>query len=207
MMQYLMAGQSMLSSIQGYQAEKAQYKASMAWQKYSNTMIRLSDSINQNAITTNSIFAQDQSIFEEQQIQEGSIGALAQAEVGAAAAGVKGRSVNQSMLDIKRNAANRENERVINLRNQFIAFDQQRLQSRFSAEQSQDRSYLPKPSLASALLNGASKAAGAYGKGGGSTPSFGEMRAGVSSYLSGTGYGTGRDVYRSVNSSRNSDIF
>lgn len=164
-MWWMMAAQAGMSFMQAGQqlaADKAQYKARKAWQTYSNTMVRLSDSMNQNAITTNEIIAQ--SAFAEQAlgIKRSSILTQAKSEVAAAAAGVKGRSVNQSMIDIQRNAAARETERQTSLSNANLAFDQQRLQSRMSAEMQQDYTYLPKPNPATYYLNAAMQTAQSF---------------------------------------------
>jgi hypothetical protein len=173
-------GMNMLSAGQSYKADKAQYKASKAWQAYSNTMVRLSDAVNQNAITTNTLMAGDAFAEQALQIKRGSTMASAQVEVGAAAAGVKGRSVNQAMFDVQRNAAAREYERQQGFKNTMLAFDQQRLQSAMSAEMQQDYSYIPKPKAASYFLNAAAKSfdfasgfmgGGSGGSGGGASGS------------------------------------
>lgn len=155
-------GMNMLSAGQSYAADKAQYKASKAWQAYSNTMVRLSDAVNQNAITTNTLMAGDAFAEQALQIRKGGILASAQVETQAAAAGVKGRSVNQAMFDVQRNAAARESERQQSFKNTMLSFDQQRLQSSMSAEMQQDYSYIPKPKAASYILNAAMKSFSAY---------------------------------------------
>lgn len=157
-----MMGAKVLGAIGQYQADKARNKAERAWQAYSNTMTRLSDSVNQNAITSNAILAMETSVAQGLQIERNAIDASAQVENDAAAAGVTGRSVNRVMFGVMRNAAERENERQINLRNSRLETDQQRLNSRMSAEMQQDYTYLPKPKLASYLLGAASGAGQTY---------------------------------------------
>lgn len=155
-------GMQMMGAIGQYQSDKAQNKAQRALQAYNNTMTRLSDSINQNAITTNSILALETSVAQGLQIKENAIDASAQVEVDAAAAGVTGKSVNRVMMDVMRNASERENERQINLRNAKLEADQQRLNSRMGAEMQQDYSYLPKPKIGTYLLKGAMGATKTY---------------------------------------------
>lgn len=145
-------GTQALSMFNQFQADKAEYKAKAAWQKYSNTMTRLSDSVNQNVITTNELLAYDASQAESNQIKRDSLFTSAKIEVAAAAADTKGRSVNQAMFDVQRNAAARQSERQVSFKNQVLAFDQQRVSSRMSADASQDYSYLPKPKAASYIL-------------------------------------------------------
>ena len=145
-----------------------------AWQNYSNTMVRLSDAVNQNAITTNEILSEQ--AFAEQAIgiKQSNILTEAQAQVTAAAAGVKGVSVDDVMLDINRNAAEAENKRQNDLAASRLSFDAQRQNSAMSAAQSQDYSYIPRPKLGSYLLDATIKSFG--GSGGfsaGQTPSSG----------------------------------
>lgn len=152
-------GMNLLSGSASYSADKAQYAARKAWQDYSNKMTRLSDAVSQNAITTNQIMAADNLADQALQIKRGGILASAQVESQAAAAGVKGRSVNQAMFDVQRNAAARESERQTAFKNTMLAFDQQRLNSAMTAEMNQDYSYIPKPRAASYLLNAAMQSA------------------------------------------------
>ncbi len=156
-MEWLSLGMNIAGGIMSYQADKAANKAARALQAYNNAMTKLSDSINQNAITTNSILTLDASTAVGTEIRKNAISTQAQIETSAAAADVKGRSVNQAMFDVMRNGANREFERQQNLRNSFLAFDQERLNSRMASNMQQDYSYLPKPNFASYMLNAAAK--------------------------------------------------
>ena len=162
-MWWMLAAQTGMNFLQAgmqYDADKQQHKAQVAWQKYSNTMVRLSDAMNQNAITTNELLTQEAFANEAMKIKRGSLLTLAKVETAAAAAGTKGRSVNQAMLDVTRNAAVRESERQTSLRNANLAFDQQRLQSGMSAAMQLDYTYLPKPNAASYFLKAAASSMG-----------------------------------------------
>lgn len=150
------AGLNALSGFMSYQGDKAQAKAQKAWQAYHNTMTELGNAVNQNAITTNELLANQAFADQAMQIKRGSIFAQAKVEVAAAAAGVKGRSVNQAMFDVQRNAASREYARQVSLKNAQLAFDQQRLQSSMSSALQKDYSYIPKPNAASYFLKAAS---------------------------------------------------
>lgn len=167
-MGWLSFGLNLLGGYGQYQADKASAKAAKAWQAYSNTMIRLSDAVNQNAITTNEILSQQAFADQAIGIKQSNILTTAQAEVSAAAAGVKGVSVDDVLLDINRNAANAENKRQNDLKASRLAFDQQRQSSALSAALQQDYSYIPSPKLGSYLLNAATKSFGGGGGGGGS---------------------------------------
>lgn len=146
------AAMSALSAASQYKADKAQAKAQQAFQKYRNTMTRLSDGVNQNAITTNELLMREASAEQGVQIAQQGLFDTARVEVSAAAAGVKGRSVNQTMLDTNRDIAVRERQRQVSLDNAMLAVDQQRLNSSMSAEMQQDYSYIPKPKAATYFL-------------------------------------------------------
>ena len=186
-------GMSALGAASQYSADKAANKAQRAWQQYSNTMLRLSDAVSQNAITTNQLLTQEGFANEALQIDKNSLFAQAKLEVSAAAAGVKGRSVNQAMFDVQRNAGAREYERQQSFKNANFAFDNQRLSSSMNAEMQQDRTYLPKPKAASYVLNAAAQVAGSQsfqgmfggsgGSGGSGAGSTGLSNAGWSSFL------------------------
>lgn len=173
-----------------YNADLLQWTAQKAWQNYSNTMVRLSDSVNQNAITTNEILSQRAFADQALKIKQGSMVAQARTEVAAAAAGVKGRSVNQAMFDVQRNAANRERERQDGFVAANLAFDQQRLQSSMGAQMQQDYSYLPKPKSSTYYLDAAIQSAGAFAQHG-SSDFLGDLMGIDSSILGGGGGGTG----------------
>jgi hypothetical protein len=167
-------GLNLLSSANSYKAAKRQAAAQQAWQDYSNTMTNLSNGINQNAITQNEILANEASANNAVGIQKAGLISAAHAEVAAAAAGVKGRSVNQAIRSVQRSIATQEYDRQISLKNANAAFDQQRLQSAMGASMQQDYSYIPKPSGASYFLNALSNTAasssfqGLFGGSGGS---------------------------------------
>lgn len=167
-------GLSLFQDKKKFQAADEKADANIAWINYSNAMTDLSNSINQNAITTNEVLAVQASDLRALDISKVSIAQAAQANVVAAAAGVKGRSVNQSIFDIQRNAATADYNRVVELNNQFLAFDQQRLNSSMSARLNQNYSYVAKPSASTALLGSVSSAL---------TPYIGDITSGISDYF------------------------
>lgn len=153
------AGQTLLnlgSAAMSYKADKAQAAAQRAWQAYSNKMVDLSATVSQNAITTNELLAADAFTNQAFQLRTDTIFSRAQAEVSAAAAGVKGRSVNLSVRQVLRNSAAREAERQENFRTTMLGFDQQRKQVAMSAAMQKDYSYIPKPKAASYFLSAVS---------------------------------------------------
>lgn len=149
-------GLNFISAESQKMADKHAFKAQTLVREYNNTMVRLSDAQNQNAITTNQLLASQAFADEAIQIKRGSLITQAKTEVSAAAAGVKGRSVNQAMFAVMRNASEREYQRQVNMASANLAFDQQRRGSAMGAQMQQDFSYIPKPRSASYYLGAAS---------------------------------------------------
>lgn len=168
-MVWMMAAQLGLSALQGaasYKAKKQQAEAQEKWRKYNNAMVNLGNAMNQNAITQNEVLAMQNSVFQATELKKLNIQQTGAVAAAAAAAGVKGRSVNQSMFNVQRNAANADRDRQISLQNQFAAFDQQRLQSGMSAAMQQNHTQIQKPSLLNEMAGTISKAVG-FGMSGG----------------------------------------
>lgn len=145
-------GSSVAGIVSGYKADLGQYKTRKAFQNYHNSMVNLSNAVSQNAITINQIATENELIEESVNIQMDAMSAKASAEVMAAAAGVKGGSVEGSLFDINRNAARAEFKRSETFKLSQLNFDYQRTVTALGAEMQQDRSYIAKPSLATSIL-------------------------------------------------------
>lgn len=150
------AGLNLMSAGASYSADKAQAQAQRAWQQYTNKMVDLSATVSQNAITTNQLLAADALTNQAFQLRQESIFTQAKVEASAAAAGVKGRSVNKSIHQVMRNASAREAERQEAFRTTMLGFDQQRMQTAMSAAMQKDYSYIPKPKASSYFLGAVS---------------------------------------------------
>lgn len=153
------AGLNALSAAQSYKADKAKARAQQAWQAYTNKMVDLSATVSQNAITTNEVLSHDAFVNQAMQIKQESLLTRAKSEVSAAAAGVKGRSVNLTIRNVLRNSAAREAERQEQFRVSQLGFDQQRMQVAMQAAMQKDYSYIPKPQAASYILSAVSSTA------------------------------------------------
>lgn len=153
-----------------YRADKAQWKAQTAIKAYRNKMTNIANAINQNAITQNTTLAIQQSARQAVHMRRDELSTLGSTAVAAAAAGVRGRSVNATLMDVQRQAGLLEKQRTDDLEQYFLQTRQQRLGSALSAVQNQDLSYLPKPKfgqyLMRAAVNSANQAANAYAMGG-----------------------------------------
>lgn len=149
------AGLQLAGALGSYSADKAQAKAAAAMQEYRNKMANISNAINQNVITTNTTMAMQASAKKAVYMRKEEVQAVGAATVSAAAAGVRGRSVNSTIMDIQRNAALVEKQRADDLQAQFLESDAQRMQSSLSAAMQQDYSYIPKPKLGSYLMSAA----------------------------------------------------
>jgi hypothetical protein len=154
-------------------------------------MTNIANAINQNAITTNTTLAIQQSAKKAVHLRREEITTLGATAASAASAGVRGRSVNATILDVKRNAGLIEKQRTDDLRQVFLQEKQQRLGSTLSAVQNQDLTYLPKPKfsnyLAGAMISSAKQAVGALSGGmggGGGSSTLGSQTIEARDYLS-----------------------
>lgn len=138
--------------------------AKKAAQKYKNGMIALSGANQQNAITTNENMASDRSNDLAFEIDKSDYVTSAKAEVQAAAAGTGGRTVNMTMFDIDRNAANAQTQRLRDLNDQYVVDDAQRRNTAFQVATATDNNFIPEPSGAALALGLGTTAIDTYRK-------------------------------------------
>lgn len=148
---------TVFSGISSYFADKKKVAAQKSWQEYNNTIVNLSNAMTQNAITENEIIANASAQQDKFDLQKQGLITTAKAEVAAAAAGVKGNSVNLTLLNTQREIGLKEDRRQQSLNNAMLAFDFQRNNSNLQAAASQDYSYIEEPSGASYFLNTVTK--------------------------------------------------
>lgn len=139
--------------------------AKRAWQGYKNSMTMLSNANNQNIATTNENIARRDSADQGFQISRSEYLTSAQAEVSAASAGVGGRSPNDVLFDVERNASSAQAKRQLDLQSQYLQIDNQRQSSEFQAASNMDYSPIPEPNPATYMLNFATDAAKLYQSG------------------------------------------
>lgn len=161
----LSGGLAALRTGMQYSQAKEDAAAKKAWQDYKNTMVRLSDATNQNILTTNANLAYDNSQLQAFAIERSEYLTTAQAEVAAAASGTGGRSVNDVLFDVERNATMAQSRRKADLEAQYLQIDNQRQQSHFQAAMQMDYSPIPEPNPATYMLNFASDAYKLYRSG------------------------------------------
>lgn len=135
-----------------YKRAKNQAKYAKKMQEWRNKMTRLSDAINQNAITQNTTMAIQQSAKRAVYQKADEISLLGASNVNAAAAGVRGNSVSATLLQFQRGAALQEKNRQDDLKNQFTQLYQQRITSGMSAAQHIDHSYIRSPKFGEYLF-------------------------------------------------------
>ena len=149
------------TALQFMQASKqAKYQKKM--QRYRNGMLNIANAMNQNSITTNTSLQIQQSAKQAVAVRKGELSTLGSASVAAAAAGVRGNSVNSTLVNLQRNAGLMEKQRKDDLDQYFLQTRQQRMQSTLSAVQGTDVSYIPKPSLGAYILKGGMRAYSDY---------------------------------------------
>ena len=135
-----------------FSASKAKADAQRAVQKFNNKMVNIANAMNQNVISTNTTLNIQQSARKAVALDRNELTAVGAATVSAAAAGVRGNSVDSTIDNVQRGAGLLEHQRELDLEQQFDQQFNQRLNSSFSARQNQDTSYIAKPSLASAMF-------------------------------------------------------
>ncbi len=147
----------MFMAFGSYRADKAKAKAQKAMQDYRNKMTNIANAINQNAITQNTTLQVQQSAKQAVFMRRDELSIAGSTAVAAGAAGVRGRSVNATFLDVQRSAGMQEKQRADDLQNYFLQEHQQRLSSTLSAVQNQDLSVIQKPKLSTYLFGAAMK--------------------------------------------------
>lgn len=142
------AGFSLLGSLQ--EGETAGENKALT--EYQNRMRMLSSASAQNSLTTNESFIVEESTERAALIQRNSLRAGAAREVAAAAAGVTGISVTDSMMAIDREANGQEMTRRSNLVRDLTSVDNQRENNIFGRDNSRDLRTNEGPSTGETLM-------------------------------------------------------
>ena len=145
-------GLSVVKGVTSFLAQRDEAKSKRAWQRYKNTMLNISGGRAKNALVANQNMAVERSSMQAVEIDKSEYTTLASAEVAAAAAGVEGRSVNQTMFQIQANAASAQAARERDLTAQLLGFQQQRENVDMQVAMQTDITPIPTPNVASTLL-------------------------------------------------------
>jgi len=125
-------------SLLGSANESSTKGENKALTKYQNKMKNLSSAATQNSITTNEIQVVEESSMRALDIQRNTLRQRGAAEVAAAAAGVEGNSVTQTVMDIEREGHFNEFARKVNLNSELLNMDAARKDNVFQNTTSQD---------------------------------------------------------------------
>jgi hypothetical protein len=193
---------SFLSTFANYKESSLRTKEANAMKDYRNKMTNISNAINQNAITTNTTLQIQQSARKAVHIRREGLSSLGASTVIAAAAGVRGNSVQSTLIDLQRNTSLVDAARSRDLDQFFAQAHQQRLGSSLSAVQNQDLTFIPKPNLGQMLFKDFMATAESIATGGMSSGSVSKAAVGFdvtqfssgrsTVYNSSTGSGTAR---------------
>ena len=141
-----------LGAVTDFMAARDQASVERKMQKHRNAMAKMQSARQQNAITINAARMADSVVESESMIQRTSIIDKGKAAVAAAAAGVKGNSVDMTMRDLA-GSANRASYAVRRQFNQNMSdLNEQRKSVAIGAVLNQDIQVIPKPSVGSMLL-------------------------------------------------------
>lgn len=122
-------------------------KLARKMQKYRNEMLAITAAMQQGTILENRVNTRDASIRLQVQLQLTAAEDQATATVSAAAAGVKGGSVDSTMRGLRRSAANAQGARKARLQMEMRAHDSESRNVTVSAILGKDVSVISRPSL------------------------------------------------------------
>ena len=145
-------GLSLVSSWGQYQSASIKAKLDERIQAYRNTISKLSAARSLNAVTVNEARASDAATQAYLMIQQQSMRDQARQEVDAAAAGVKGNSVEMAARDLRASAGRARFAKKQQYNQQMSDMGAQRQSIAIAAITNQDIQVIPKPSIGSMLL-------------------------------------------------------
>ena len=157
-MNYLMLSQmglDLAGSFGNFASARIEADMARSMQEYRNTMAALSAARSKNAITINEIRTLDASAQQDELIQRTSMQDKARAEVNAAAAGVKGNTIDMIATDLNMSAQRAQYARERQLSQQLSEMGEQRKSVALDQLMSKDTQVIPKPSIGSLLLGSA----------------------------------------------------
>lgn len=149
---YAKMGNQAISAVSNHFLAKTQAKMQEDARDHRNVMSAISAALQQNNKTYDEIATIDQATQLKQQIAVASMQDKGNAEVNAAAAGVAGNSVDQTMRGLERSALQANFARIKNTRSQMQAHGQDRTNITLSKIYGKDVTVFQKPSVAMSLL-------------------------------------------------------
>jgi len=145
-------GMSLTSAWGQFQTASIQADLQEKLQEYRNSMSRLSSAMQTNAVTVNAVRSRDAAVRADFSIQQQAMRDQARAEVEAAAAGVKGNTVDAIAKDLKASAGSASYAQKRMLHQKMQGFNDQKTSIAVAGIADQDVQVIPKPSIGSALL-------------------------------------------------------
>ena len=141
-----------LSAYSSYRANKTQSRIDEKMRNYKNSMTNIAAAMSSNAVTANTTRNIQQSARKAVALDRDEITAVGAATVNAAAAGVRGNSVDSTITNIERGAGLLEHQRELDLDGMLLQSHFQRESIHMQRLQNQDYSYISKPSLAAGMF-------------------------------------------------------
>lgn len=154
-MNYLMLSQmglDLAGTLGSFASARIQADMEESMQKYRNTMSALSAARAKNAITTNEIRTRDANVFQDSMIQRTAMQDQARAELNAAAAGVKGNTIDQVATDLMASEGRAQYARERQHKQQLAEFGEQRRSVAIDLLLNKDTQVIAKTSIGSLLL-------------------------------------------------------
>ena len=141
-----------ISAVSGFYASTQEYKISKIMQKHQNTMLALSAAQSTNQINRNAIEVEEQFVLASAADQVTAMQDQEAARLSAAAAGASGNSVQSTLHDFHRAAAQKRYSNSKARETAHLQISDDRRQLALSVAAGQNRDIIPRPSAATALL-------------------------------------------------------
>lgn len=149
---YAQMASSVASSAFGFASARSNAKHQQAMQGYRNAMLNFQAAQASNVTTRNEIAAQEQSQRQSVELQRQAMLAQGQADVAAGAAGMNGNSTAAVATSLSQSLARANFARTEQLRNQYIAYGQERSNIEMQRVTGQSVEVIPTPSTAAAVV-------------------------------------------------------
>lgn len=150
-MMYAQMGMAAISAFSSYSAVKHQGKMREIQQKYHNKMVAISQASELNTLTENELQTRDAFKRAEVAILGDALRSEADAELNAAVAGVRGKSVEATQTGLARSKLTAQFTLQRKRKAQMILHDEQFKSIKLQAIRSRDTAIIPKPSITAAV--------------------------------------------------------
>ncbi len=149
---YAQMGVQAFGAASNHFVSKTQAKMQRDMQEHRNTMLAISSSLRQNAVTNQEVEVRRQTVQAAEQISIASMTDKGNAEVAAAASGVAGNSVQRTMAGLERSALRANFARIENAQSAMSALGNERTNINLQQIYGEGTQIFQSPSVGMSLL-------------------------------------------------------